>query len=250
MAVLGTAAELRGRLRRRVGRGADTALVTDDLLNDALREALREVNKFWPTIAVASFLTILDQQIYTPLPAGGRRIRRVFWGSDGGGSCDPLGTGGFLGEGATLFAGLAYETYEQGISYAPSPSAFLMFQRNEAYLQRAYSRGGGYVTGLNEIRLDPVPTLNGTAVYFTYEGNRYATVDLVSDEIPELASGFLEYARWYANNTLAVGQGATTDVKGPNVSVHTDAAKNHLAQAAEAWGKWESNLPPPLAGWL
>ena len=77
MATLGTTVQLRAALRRRLGYLADTALLNDDVLDDMLADALRAINQHWPRYTVGSFVTVADQQSYTPLPVGGKEIVEV-----------------------------------------------------------------------------------------------------------------------------------------------------------------------------
>ena len=75
-------AEQRAFLRRSVGHQEDTALISDSLLDDCMDQALREINQQFALQGVGSFATVSGQQTYTPLPATGYGITKVYYPTD------------------------------------------------------------------------------------------------------------------------------------------------------------------------
>lgn len=234
MATLGSRGDQRARLRRDVGHGADTALVGTELLDDCLDSAVREVNRHFPLLQLSSFDTVADQQSYTPLPSGGRRIVEVYY---------PVSCADIPAVVVDALASVMVTTpiSEEGDRSVVEPAQVLGQLRTEGYLERFFT-GQASIRG-NTVYLIPVPGTSGSDVYFVYEANRYADVHLV-DEIHERT--YWAWARHKLHATLATGRGAITEVTtDKGITVKVDASKQHAAAAKDALQEFRDSLPAP-----
>ena len=127
MSSIGTLQQQRAFLRRAVGHGSDTALISDELLDDCLAESLREVNLTWPDVGVGTFDTVKDQQVYTGmLAANSYRLRRVFWPQECSVSLPD-----------DVISGVD-EYLIDGPGYTFEAAAFLAFQREQEFIRRTF----------------------------------------------------------------------------------------------------------------
>lgn len=234
MATLGTQSAQRERLRRAVGHGADTALVDDDLIDDCLGEALRQTNRHFPSLALSSFLTVADQQAYTPLPAGGRRIVEVYYPT----GCDDVPA---VVADALASIDVTQVGSELGDLRVVEPAHVLGDLRAKGYLDR-------FFTGQASLReatvyLIPTPGTSGSRVYFVYEATRYAAIADV-DEVHERP--YWAWAKKCLHEALAAGRGAITEVEtDKGIRVRNEAAKLHGERAKAAERDFLDSLPIP-----
>jgi len=218
-----------------VGHQVDTALVTDALLDDALDAALRQVNRYFPTVTTTSFATVANQQTYTPLPAAGRRIAKIYYPNDCPVDSDLLEETGIL-LGPTQVVG------ESGRRRRVEPHETARQIRDNTFNRRVF-QGEADVRDGTAVRLIPVPGTTGLNVYYDYEGDRYADVDNV-DERHERP--FLAWARKHLHEALAAGRGAIDEVtaaKGYRIKM--SAAVRHAELAEKAEKEFHESLPIP-----
>lgn len=235
----GNAAAIAAKLRRAVGYGTDTVLVTDALVNDAVIEALRAVNQQRPAIGVGTFVTVADQQAYSPLPAGAYGIRNVYWPSDT--LCTPQYTG--LVDALDQVLGEPID--EQGTRTAIDPAAVAVLARQGAWMRRQLGGTARVVDGAT-VYLMPVPTTSGRAVIFTYHGPRYTSAGNVGDKD---AKAFFAAAEAELHRALAVGAGAVASVSDTTegTSIRFLGPEHHLEMAARRQRDFEAlSLPPAM----
>ena len=233
------AADQRAYLRRSVGHGADTALVSDDLLDDARAAALREVNQTFALNGVGSFDTVKDQQEYTPLPATGYGLTRVFWPQD----CTfrlPREVDDVL----SRFM-LTEVVDEYGGRRTVEPSIVTGFYQQREFFKRLFG-DGGYIVDESNVYLDPVPTTAGEKVYYLFTKQRYANSETVADIHTE---PYFAAAKAFLHEALAAGRGAMTSVSSAGgVRISTVAANHHLHLAKLERDKFNSYRPPLQPG--
>ncbi len=224
---VGNAAAIRAALRRAVGYGTDTVLVTDALCDDAVREALRRVNTQRPAIGVGTFVTVADQQAYTPLPSGAYSIRNVYWPRTG--DCGLVGLGEYRGLLADLDAYLGQPIDELGTRTILDPSAVMVLHRSASWLRRMLG-GTVRVLGRATVYLVPTPTTSGQSVVFTYSGPRYSSAGEVGD-----ADGpaFWAAAEVYLHRALSAGAGGVSQVQDTTegTSITLKSPEHHLRLA-------------------
>lgn len=248
---LGTLANLRAWLRVRLGHRNDTVLLGADgddysVVDIALGEALGAINQYHPLIGVGSFSTVVDQQAYTPLPAGAWNIRKVFYGeANGDDSCGD----NFLPNGEIWPFEEALEDFGDDHSLRISTDASIVasFYRNRSALERFYTNG--YEIIENSVYLVPTPSSVRT-VYFLYSGPRFTDITDVTDDYE---APFRAYALYSAHSSLAGGQGAVTSVgTDTGVRISTKAAEHHLKMADMEHKRFLSALPPlsPFRHWI
>jgi len=235
MASIGTLQQQRAFLRRAVGHGADTALISDELLDDCLTEALREVNLTWPDVGVATFDTIKDQQSYTGmLPAGAYRLRRVFWPQD----CEVLLPDDVL---AGVDEYLLDGYWSDGLNYTFEAAAVLAFQRQQEFIRRTFE-GYAKIYEPDTVYLMPTPTTAGVKVYFTFSSPKYVACGDVEDIH---GPPYYAWAKKCLHESLASGRGAVESVTSPaGVSIRSGARKSHLMLAERENNRWLNLLPP------
>lgn len=237
---VGTTAQQRARLRLLAGRANETALISDALLDECLGEALRVVNQRAPQIGVASFVTAVDQQVYTvALPAGAYNIRKVYW----------------YGERPEYTTEVFCDIYrpfwrllnEQGSVALEDPAViFAMYQKRQ--LLERFNTTGARVESPNIVYLIPSPS-EVANVFYTYSKRRFATVEDVDDSH---ATAYNEYAKHLLHTALAVGKGGVTSVKSDTATTLTTRASAAHEEAAKiAMRKFENSLPPmtPFRAW-
>ena len=238
MAIM-AAADQRAYLRRAVGHESDTALVSDALLDDVRASALREVNQAFALEGVGSFNTVKDQQVYTPLPAAGYAVTKVFWPQD----CTfrlPREVDDILHR----FM-LTEAVDEYGARRTVEPSIVAGFYQQREFFRRLFG-DGGYIQNGVEVYLDPVPTSAGETVYFMFRQQRYANEEAVADIHVE---PFFAAAKAALHEALAAGRGALTSVGGPGgVRMTTSAAAHHMRLAEKERDLFKSHLPPLPVG--
>tara|TARA_Y100001937_G_C7135562_1_gene339806 strand:- start:6325 stop:7056 length:732 start_codon:yes stop_codon:yes gene_type:complete len=234
MASIGTLQQQRAFLRRAVGHGADTALISDDLLDDCLTDALREVNLTWPDVGVASFDTVKDQQVYDNiLPAGAYRIRRAFWPQ----SEEVKWPDVFV---STVDSYLLTGYWTGGVNYTFEAAAVLGLQRQQEYIRRMFE-GYAKIYEPGKVYLMPTPSSTGKKVYFTFSSPRYAAVGDVDDVH---GPAYYAWAKKCLHEALSAGRGAVESVSSPaGVSIRTGARSSHLALAEREHKRWMNLLP-------
>lgn len=254
---MATLVQIRNQLRMRVGYPTATVLLPtpadpnvlspdESPLDVALSDALRAVNKHWPIYGVGSFVTVADQQVYQPLPAGAQRLIEVFWSDL---ACDaaldrlwPAGfvaeLDGYLGE---------YVEAEGGLRFSPMPAALTIMQRQASTLRRYFGRTS-VRTDRDSVYLIPTPSVAGTTVYFVYATDRFASVTDVAED-PTVKDAFWAAAEAAAHRFLSVGAGAVTETVGPDGTKIKVDSRAHERAAAVAEQKFVDNLPPPLGWW-
>lgn len=236
---VGNAAAIRAKLRRAVGYGTDTVLVTDALCDDAVLDALQALNTMRPAIGVGTFQTVADQQIYEPLPAGAYGLRNVFWPIDD--LCSPQ----YSGLVDALDQQLGEPIDEQGTRTVLDPEVVAVLARRGAWLRRML---GGTVRVVDGTRayLIPVPSTSGKTVIFTYHGPRYASAGAVGDLD---ARRFWAAAEAALHRALAVGAGAVASVSDTTegTSIRFLGPEHHLAMAERRQAEFERlQLPPAM----
>tara|TARA_Y100001938_G_C7989026_1_gene378465 strand:+ start:39 stop:764 length:726 start_codon:yes stop_codon:yes gene_type:complete len=224
----------RAYLRRAVGHAEDTALINDSLLDDCLEEALRMVNLTWFVRGVGSFDTVVDQQVYNPLPADKYKVLKVYWSSDTE-PCLPIELNGLIERYL-----LTENVNEFGVRRAYSPSLLLGFERQREYERKLYGRSA-IVWDTNTVYLDPIPS-SVKKVYFTFSEARFDTIEDVTDEY---ANAYFCWAKKTLHEALASGRGALESVNSSaGVSMRTGARHSHLEMAKREEKKWKGLLPP------
>lgn len=227
-------AEQRSFLRRSVGHQEDTALVSDALLDDCLDQALREVNQHFAKIGVSHFDTVKDQQKYEPIPGAGYEITKIFYPYN----CDYVLPDGFSETINTYRVSEVVDEY--GTRRVYEPSIVAGFYQNAEYFNRLYG-SGGYIMNGTEVYLDPIPGSDGTAVYFLFREERYASVTDIKDIHVQ---PYYAYAQAVLHEALAVGRGALSSVNSNGgVSMSTKAGSHHLIMADRMRKRFESYLP-------
>ena len=231
----------RGVLRRSVGHGEDTALVSDDLLNDALAAALRRVNAAFPLIGIGSFVTVADQQKYTPLPADGSTLRKVYW---------PPRCAYSFPQPFSRYIDMLAVTEPTGVldtRRLVEPSVVIGLQQQREFFNRTFGEGGNILNGV-DVYLDPIPT-DAQTVYFEYNAIRFAQESNVDDEH---LNAYYCAARQYIHEALAAGRGGLTSVSSTGgVSMSTRASQHHLELAQRCKEEFVRYLPmiTPLRKW-
>lgn len=222
---VGTEAAQRAWLRRAVGHQADTALISDDLLDDALASALLATNRHWPLLLFGSFVTVADQQIYTPLPAGAYKLLKVYWPIVC--SNDEWWNSAFVPE----IEGLLGDVDELGFSYPLGASLEAAFFRHRTYLEKFFG-GEARIQDPGTVRLIPRPGQSGDTVFFLYATPRFATVEDVADAQEQYYEAI---AQFQLHNVLSTGRGALQQVSSPlGVGIRTRASLAHT-EAAARW---------------
>ena len=232
-------AEQRSFLRRSVGHQEDTALISDDLLDDCLDQALREVNQSFALNGVGSFSTVDGQQLYEPLGAGNYAITKVFY---------PAECRYALSANAEVIINrfvLSEAIDEFGTRRTYEPSIVAGFYQESEYFYRLFGNSAYVINGY-QVYLDPVPTTDGTTVYFIFTQERYATVEDIKDIHVQ---PYYAYAQAVLHEALAVGRGALTAVNSSGgVSMRTNAAAHHLVMADRMRKRYQSYLPVLMPG--
>jgi len=226
---VGNAAAIRAALRRAVGYGTDTVLVTDAACDDAIREALRRVNTMRPAIGVGTFTTVADQQTYTPLPSGAYGIRNVYWPREATCAGQALGGNaayaGLLGD---LDAYLGQPIDEDGTRTIIDPAAVMQLARSATWLRRMLG-GATVVRDRSTVYLIPTPTTAVTVV-FTYHGPRFTTAGDIGDED---AGAFWAAAEVHMHRMLAAGAGGVSQVQDTTegTSITLKSPEHHMKLA-------------------
>lgn len=238
---VGNAAAIRAALRRAVGYGTDTVLVTDALCDDAIREALRRVNTQRPAIGVGTFVTVADQQTYSPLPSGAYAVRNVYWPREG--DCSGfVGLGEYGGLLADLDAYLGQPIDELGTRTIIDPAAVMVLQRSASWLRRLLG-GGCRVLNRTTVYLLPTPTTSGRSVVFTYSGPRYSSAGEVGD-----ADGpaFWAAAEVILHRALSAGAGGVSQVQDTTegTSITLKSPEHHMELARRRERDFLSSFAP------
>ena len=232
-------AEQRAFLRRSVGHQEDTALISDSLLDDCMDQALREINQQFALQGVGSFATVSGHQPYTPLPATGYGITKVYYPTD----CNyayPDNVESLINR-FTLSEAID----EFGTRRVYEPSIVAGFYQQAEYFYRLYGDGGYVMNGVT-VYLDPIPGGAGIDVYFMFREERYATVTDIKDIHVQ---PYYAYAQCLLHEALAVGRGALTSVNSNGgVSMRTNAGSHHLIMADRMRKRFESFLPVLMPG--
>lgn len=232
---VGDLAAQRAYLKRAVGHGEDTALISDSLLDDCLNEALRQVNLTWFVKGVGSFNTVAEQQAYSPLQAGGYRLLRVYWPNQYG-LCLPGELSGLVQRYL-----LTEAIDEFGVRRSYAPSLLIGFERQKEYFNRMFRESGGTIWDDNKVYLNPVPS-GVQAVYFTFSEPRFGAVADVADQY---ADAYFCWAKKTLHESLGSGRGALESVNSSaGVSMRTGARRSHLEMAKREYEKWRGLLPP------
>jgi hypothetical protein len=174
---------------------------------------------------------VAGTQVYSPLVGveGARSIVDVFYDS----------------EGHAIDLGPEVTRDEAGNLTVQRPFFELAAARLREFQARFFA-GRATIQG-PLVYLDPIPQ-GVVAVYFTYFGNRFATVADVDDE---RETAFQNYAEFRCHSLLAVGRGAISNVSGASgVSTTTRAPEHHKAAAGEAYQRFIDGLGPlaPIRG--
>lgn len=225
--VYGNAAAVRSMFRNAVGHPDQTVLLEDDTVDQALARALAKLNVDQPLISIGTFPTVKDQQIYTPLPAGAYRLRRVLWPISGG-SCVPWEPM------------MSSPIDEAGTRTLSEPFSVFGVLQQSAWLRKLSPTGATILVG--SVYLNPVPSKAGVLVPFSYELPRYASAGLIQDAHQE---AFITLAEHYLHERLGSGAGAVTAVVDEGITVTTKQPEHHMKQAEAKLRKYISMQPPP-----
>ena len=227
-------ASQRAYLRRAVGHNEDTALISDNLLDDSLKNALREVNQHFALRGFGSFNTVKSQQSYSPVPATGYALTRVFW---------PAEYNYSFPQNLDVIANkllLSEVIDEYGTRRMYEPSIVLGWYQNQEFFNRLYGNGG-YIENETSVYLNPVPESDGVTVYFNFTKERYASTESVDDIHVQ---PYYAIALAHLHEALATGRGALTSVSSAGgVGMNTIAPQNHLRMADRMRKKFKSYLP-------
>lgn len=246
MAVVGDLDYWRGWLARKVGADA-TDPDWQALADDCLQEALEKVNSFWPLTVVSSFETVAGSQSYQPMPAGGRRLRKVFWTDEINVGADifPEDVRNSLYDGQLMVSGGVDEQGHQSPVYAFDIRSL---QRHQSYLLDTFGRAT-FVQDFNTAWLVPCPTQVQT-VYYIYETVRYSSAAEMEDNIPEALGLFRLYAQMMAMDAMTSGPGAIYEVKAPDGQTVKIDIKAIQARRDTLADQYYDLIPPPgLSSW-
>lgn len=244
--VYGNQAALRTALRTFCG--VDAAAMDDAACDLFLTTALARVNATCPLLGIGSFPTVSGQQVYSPLPAEGYSIRQAWWcdWADlvlGG---DPVALRSWV---VQLDARFGQPIDDLGTRTALDPATVEIVLRQAEQVQRWIGTGFATVNNGLDIYLGP-PPWDVRTVYFSYTGDRFASVGVVTTPYFD---GFWAAAMAAALNALSTGALSVTEVhdsqEGTTIRLGSGKAAQDRAAAAEL--KFLRCLTtPPVEGWL
>ena len=244
MATLGTTAQIREKVRRRLGYAMNTTLLPDDTLDEILDDALRFLNKYWPSYVVGSFPTVADQQAYSPMPSTGQEIVKVFWTAC---AC----AAALADAWPSLYAADyrdSFQTDEQGRTWSPDPSALLIARRYADTMRHTFGKEA-VRWDYNSVYLVPPPSTSGTDVYYVYATDRFETVEDITTQVPTLVEAFWAAAMASGHGTLSTGAGAISKIEEPDgTKVAIDVAQ-HAKAATEATDRMYELTPLAFSWW-
>lgn len=242
MAVVGDMTYWRGWLARKLGASAGDGTWSDELADDCLQEALEKVNAFWPLTIVGSFVTTSGTQDYQPMPATGRRLRKVFWSDHPivGADIFPEDVRNDLYGNVLVVAG---GTDEQGHQSPIRGFDIRSLQRHESYLYDTFGRCN-FVQDDKTAWLVPCPG-QATTVYYIYESNRYASAAEIEDNIPELLALFRVEAQMMGLDAMTTGPGAIYEVKAPDGQTVKIDLKLMRERRDSLEAQYHDLIPPP-----
>ena len=116
--------------------------------------------------------------------------------------------------------------------------------RDQVWLRRL-QEGGVIITKTDppSVRLDPIPSDDGTDIVFSYHADRYASWGAIEGGHIEKWITLCEH---HLHKRLATGAGAVTEVedKSEGSRIKTDAAKYHRDESKDALKKYQRSRPP------
>ena len=234
------AAGFRDAVREAVGYPDNTVNLPDSTVDNARKRAFSKLKRdFWAQ-TYASFQSVADQQAYTPLPAGGIAIKRVFW------PIPVLCAGDWRLLEDRLFE---YSTVvdESGRRVVRDPMPVILAQRNLALLNSALPPGGAHILNGETVYLDPPPSVVKT-VWFLYTYERW---DDYLDVDAEAVEPFQNLVEAYLHERLSAGSAGVTqlDDKQEGSSIHMRSPQHHLALAKDKKVEYQGARPPLRQGW-
>jgi len=225
----------RAYLRRQVGHGEDTALISDALLDDCLEQSLAQINQTFPLEGVTSFKTVADQQNYSPLTGAQYAIKTVYYPYGCVNQVYPEGFGNFF-----QLLNTSEVIDEFGTRRIYEPSLIVGFYQQLEFFQRLYSNGA-YKLNETTVYLDPIPGASDVDVFYTFYEERFSAVDVVD---ANHLQPYYAYALCQLHQALAVGRGALSSVNSAGgVSMTTKASQHHLTMADRMLDRFESFRP-------
>ena len=219
-------------LRIRVGQSDSIELFSDAEATSCLNAARDEFNRMAPILELKSFLTVANQQFYTPTEAGIPAdsiglLKKVFW--KGGSNCSTSLFPAVFGDGYgwvlnDLISGNYTKLHVDMV-------ALDIIAREWTVLQK-YFGGSGKQKRDNNIWLDPIPTASNIRVYYYAKMPKFATSDLVTKDVNEV---FMCWAEHRGDLLMAKKQSEMAKVRaGFGKSVDTAAGAVYLANAKDA----------------
>lgn len=245
---VGDQAALRERLRILCGYAGDVVMMPDASCDAYLATALDRINAADPLVGIGSFPTVANQQVYTPLPAGGYYIRQAWWPN-----CNVLGWGeseiGMRMWLVELDARFGQPIDDLGTRTALDPATVNIVLRKSEQIQRWLGSGFASVNNGTDVYLGPVPG-GVVTVYFSFTKDRFA---LVGDVTLPYFDAFWLAAQAAALAGLSLGAGSVTHVadtqEGTAITLNTgSAAAKRAADLELRFSRTLSILP--VEGWL
>jgi hypothetical protein len=192
-------------------------------------------------VGIGSFSSVADQQKYTPLPADGTTLRRVYWPQE----CayvfpQPLGN----------FIEMLAVTEPTGVLNTRrlvDASIIIGIQQQQEFFKRTFGNGGNILNGV-DVYLDPIPS-DVVTVYFEYNAVRFP---LSTDVDDEHTRAYYCAARQHVHEALSAGRGGLTSVSSAGgVGMTTRSPQHHLELAQRCNDEFVRYLPmiPPVRKW-
>jgi hypothetical protein len=215
------------KVRRMIGSPGTTELPAADLNAFFTDDALDWINSRRPSVAISSFTTVRNQQIYDVKPSNAIFVHRVWWLDASWLTFSPSMQ--------VVPGALDIDDQLGGFSTFDNPALVQAFYKKITHYNDFF-RGEGHETSAGVIQLTPRPLYAGDTVYFEYTFNRWSAVTAVVDEF---VLGVRKYVASIAMQYLATKRGIVTGGR----DWSGGAGVNERARAAELMVEAEAQVP-------